>query len=244
MSETGNNNINSETVDDMVNDDVNVNVNGSEYGKTKPKFIKVEELTPGSVGFNCIVRQVGDIKTIMHRKNLDQSIIKISETVIGDETGCILLSLRNEQIDIISKGNAIILRNAKIDMIKNGYMRVAIDRWGLIEKISDNAFIGIDEINLDNNLSGIQYELVRQRDSYRNNNNNRRNYNNNNRGNYNNNRGRGRYAGYRGNRGRGRGRGGNRGRGGRGRGRGRGIGRGRGRGRGNGYQNRRSDDSF
>merc|ERR1719319_868624 len=108
---------------------------------TKPTFIKVEELSPASVGFNVIVK-VLKIKTIMNRLNLDGNRLRISEAIIGDATACIILSLRN----------------AKIDMVKSGYMRVAIDRWGLIEKVDESQ--GAAEINEKTNMSDVEYELI------------------------------------------------------------------------------------
>merc|ERR1712154_687653 len=129
----------------------------------------------------------------------DGTRLRISEAVIGDKTASIILSLRNDQIGMVEEDNCLILRNAKIDMVNNGYMRVAIDRWGLIEKVDEQQTQ--DEINLKNNLSEVEYELVKEP-------NNEDNY------------GRGRYGG--GRRGRGRGFGGGRGGGRRGRGRGRG----------------------
>jgi len=126
---------------------------------TKPTFSKVEDLSPASVGFNLIVK-VGKIKPIMNRLNLDGNRLRISEAVIGDATACIILSLRNDQINVVAEGNSLILRNAKIDMVNNGYMRVAIDRWGLIEKVDESQ--AADEINLKNNLSEVEYELVKE----------------------------------------------------------------------------------
>lgn len=61
---------------------------------------------------------------------------------------------------MVEEGNCLILRNAKIDMVNNGYMRVAIDRWGLIEKVVDNQME--DEMKMDNNLSEVEYELVKE----------------------------------------------------------------------------------
>jgi len=126
---------------------------------TKPTFCKVEELSPASVGFNLIVK-VGKIQPIMNRLNLDGNRLRISEAVIGDTTACIILSLRNDQINMVAEGNCLILRNAKIDMVNNGYMRVAIDRWGLIEKVDEAQ--GIEEINMKSNLSEVEYELVKE----------------------------------------------------------------------------------
>merc|ERR1719266_3231789 len=110
---------------------------------TRPVFCKVDELSPASVGFNLVVK-VGKIKPIMNRLNLDGTSLKISEAIIGDATACVILSLRNDQID----------------MVNNGYMRVAIDRWGLIEKVVDDQMP--DEMKLDNNLSEVEYELVKE----------------------------------------------------------------------------------
>eukprot|EP01083_Nonionella_stella_P181610 651131_1 len=125
----------------------------------KPQFQKVQDLSPASVGFNLIVK-VGPIKPIMNRLNLDGTRLRISEAIIGDKTACIILSLRNDQIGMVKEGNCLILRNAKIDMVNNGYMRVAIDRWGLIEKVGEEQ--SQDEINLNNNLSEVEYELVKE----------------------------------------------------------------------------------
>jgi len=125
----------------------------------KPQFSKVDQLSPASVGFNLIVK-VGKIQPIMNRLNLDGTRLRISEAVIGDKTACIILSLRNDQIGMVEEGNCLILRNAKIDMVNNGYMRVAIDRWGLIEKVDEAQ--NQDEINTKNNLSEVEYELVKE----------------------------------------------------------------------------------
>merc|ERR1719210_1229983 len=96
----------------------------------------------------------------MNRLNLDGTSLKISDAIIGDKTACIILSLRNDQIAMVEEGNCLILRNAKIDMVNNGYMRVAIDRWGLIEKVVDNQME--DEMKMDNNLSEGEYELDKE----------------------------------------------------------------------------------
>lgn len=126
---------------------------------TAPQFIEVSDLSPASVGFNVIVK-VGTIKPIMNRLNLDGTRLRISEAVVGDKTGSIILSLRNDQIALVKTGDGLILRNAKIDMVNNGYMRVAIDRWGVIEKVTAEQ---VDfDINTKENLSEVEYELIKE----------------------------------------------------------------------------------
>lgn len=124
------------------------------------EFIQVESLEPQSVGFNLKVK-VADIKLIRNRTNLDGTKLRIAEALVGDSTGCVYLSLRNDQIEMIKKDDVVSLRNGKIDMVKNGFMRVAIDRWGVIEH-DTTAKDFKDEIKLDNNLSTVEYELVRE----------------------------------------------------------------------------------
>eukprot|EP00484_Ammonia_sp_Unknown_P019508 CAMPEP_0197042070 /NCGR_PEP_ID=MMETSP1384-20130603/18522_1 /TAXON_ID=29189 /ORGANISM="Ammonia sp." /LENGTH=181 /DNA_ID=CAMNT_0042473109 /DNA_START=107 /DNA_END=653 /DNA_ORIENTATION=- len=126
---------------------------------SKPEFIKVDQLSPASVGFNLIVK-VGPIKPIMNRLNLDGTRLRISEALIGDATASIILSLRNDQIGMVKTDDTLILRNAKIDMVNNGYMRVAIDRWGLIQKVAEDQTQEV--LNDKNNLSTVEYELVKE----------------------------------------------------------------------------------
>lgn len=59
-------------------------------------------------------------------------------------------------VEKMQAGATVTLRNAKIDMFK-GSMRLAVDRWGLVEVAEDPADFTVKE---DNNLSLIEYELV------------------------------------------------------------------------------------
>ncbi len=61
-----------------------------------------------------------------------------------------------EQIDIVQPGKTVIIRNSKIDMFK-GFMRLAVDRWGKVEPSTETAKF---EVNSNNNLSNVEYELV------------------------------------------------------------------------------------
>ncbi|CAI7910563.1 unnamed protein product [Closterium sp. NIES-54] len=72
-----------------------------------------------------------------------------------DETGVIVFTARNEQVDVLKEGATVNLRNAKIDMFR-GSMRLAVDKWGLVEPTEDASF----KPKEDNNLSLVEYELV------------------------------------------------------------------------------------
>ncbi|XP_010538173.1 PREDICTED: uncharacterized protein At4g28440-like [Tarenaya hassleriana] len=126
--------------------------------KRKPVFVKVDQLKPGTTGHTLAVKVV-DQKTVLHKggssaaPQLRQG--RISECLVGDETGTILFTARNDQVDVMKPGTTVNLRNAKIDMFK-GSMRLAVDKWGRIE-VTEPAEFTVKE---DNNLSLVEYELV------------------------------------------------------------------------------------
>jgi replication factor A1 len=81
--------------------------------------------------------------------------MRIAECLVGDETGVIVFTARNDQVDLMKAGSAVILRNAKIDMFR-GSMRLAVDKWGRVEVTEDADF----KVKEENNLSLVEYELV------------------------------------------------------------------------------------
>ncbi|XP_050204308.1 uncharacterized protein At4g28440 [Mercurialis annua] len=131
--------------------------------KRKPVFIKVEELKPGTSGHNLTVKVVNsNAVPVPKPRRAPMSLSArparpavISECLVGDETGCIVFTARNEQVDIMKAGDTVILRNAKIDMFK-GSMRLAVDKWGRVEATEPASFT----VQENNNLSLVEYELV------------------------------------------------------------------------------------
>ncbi|XP_021716019.1 uncharacterized protein At4g28440-like [Chenopodium quinoa] len=128
--------------------------------KRKPVFIKVDQLKPGTTGHTLTVKVVSS-KTVLNKgrsapsASLNPRPTRIAECVVGDETGVIIFTARNEQIDLMQPDATVILRNAKIDMFK-GSMRLAVDKWGRVE-VTDPASFQVKEAN---NLSNVEYELV------------------------------------------------------------------------------------
>ncbi|KAM7255279.1 hypothetical protein ACFE04_020520 [Oxalis oulophora] len=125
--------------------------------KRKPVFVKVDQLKPGTNGHTLVVKVIQS-NTVLHKGRADSHLLRqtrIAECLIGDETGTILFTARNDQVDLMNEGATVILRNARIDMFK-GSMRLAVDKWGRIEVTEPATFT----VKQDNNLSLVEYELV------------------------------------------------------------------------------------
>ncbi|XP_058091677.1 uncharacterized protein At4g28440-like isoform X1 [Magnolia sinica] len=126
-------------------------------GMRKPVFTKVDQLRPGTSGHTLTVKVVSS-KMVLQKGRPDGPQVRqmrIAECLVGDETGMIVFTARNEQVDLMKPDTTVILRNAKIDMFK-GSMRLAVDKWGRVE-VTDPADFTVKE---DNNLSLVEYELV------------------------------------------------------------------------------------
>ncbi|KAK6264693.1 hypothetical protein QQP08_020156 [Theobroma cacao] len=125
--------------------------------KRKPVFVKVDQLKPGTNGHTLIAKVLSSNMVLQKGRAASQHLrqTRIAECLVGDETGTILFTARNDQVDLMKPVATVILRNAKIDMFK-GSMRLAVDKWGRIE-VTDPANFVVKE---DNNLSLVEYELV------------------------------------------------------------------------------------
>ncbi|KAH7682230.1 replication factor A1 protein [Dioscorea alata] len=122
--------------------------------KRKPVFVKVDQLKPGTNGHTLTVKVLSS-KAVSQQGRQAPRQGRIAECVVGDETGTIIFTARNDQVDLLKPDTTVIVRNAKIDMFK-GSMRLAVDKWGRVEA-TEPANITVKE---DNNLSLVEYELV------------------------------------------------------------------------------------
>ncbi|KAJ9686258.1 hypothetical protein PVL29_015253 [Vitis rotundifolia] len=125
--------------------------------KRKPVFTKVDQLKPGTGGHTLTVKVVSSKTVLQKGRSVSQHLrhTRIAECLVGDETGAIIFTARNDQVDMMKPGATVILRNAKIDMFK-GSMRLAVDKWGRVEVTEDANFV----VKEQNNLSLVEYELV------------------------------------------------------------------------------------
>ena len=115
--------------------------------------LKVEKLTPDSrqVNIKAKVVKKGEPRETISRK--DGTAHKVADVLAGDETGSVYLSLWDDNIEKVSDGDVIEIKNGYISLFR-GSMRLNIGRDGTLEK--STAEIG--EVNTTNNLSDKQYE--------------------------------------------------------------------------------------
>nr|XP_043624655.1 uncharacterized protein At4g28440-like [Erigeron canadensis] len=125
----------------------------AEQNKLQPTFTKISQLRPGAENLNLTVKVVSSKPITTRSRNGTQGRnMRISECLVGDETGVVVFTARNDQVDAMKEGSTVILRNAKIDMYK-GSMRLA---WARVE-VTDSADFSVKE---ENNLSLIEFELI------------------------------------------------------------------------------------
>ncbi|GLJ48145.1 hypothetical protein SUGI_1016660 [Cryptomeria japonica] len=125
-------------------------------GLRKAVFIKIDQLRPGTTGHNLVLKVI-NVKVVLQKGRPDAQVrqMRIAECLVGDDTGIIVFTARNEQVDLMKEGSTVVFRNAKIDMFR-GSMRLAVDKWGRIEVTEPADFV----VKEDNNLSLVEYELV------------------------------------------------------------------------------------
>ncbi|CAF2161671.1 BnaA07g09820D [Brassica napus] len=126
-------------------------------GLRKPEFTKVDQLRPGTSRHNVTVKIVST-KMVLQKGRSDgpqARQMRICECIVGDETGVVVFTARNDQVDLMKEGTTVTLRNAKIDMYK-GSMRLAVDKWGRVEVTEPASF----KLKEDTNMSLVEYEVV------------------------------------------------------------------------------------
>ncbi|KAJ8497919.1 hypothetical protein OPV22_008471 [Ensete ventricosum] len=122
----------------------------------KPEFTKVDQLRPGTGGHTLTVKVVSSKMVLQKGRTAGPQVrqMRLAECLVGDETGMIVFTARNDQVDVMKPDTTVILRNAKIDMFK-GSMRLAVDKWGRIE-VTDPA-----DFTLKNSYAKVERRSLR-----------------------------------------------------------------------------------
>ncbi|MHA1410860.1 MAG: single-stranded DNA-binding protein [Candidatus Odinarchaeia archaeon] len=131
----------------------------SEDSSTEQEFITVGELSPNSKGINLKVKvvSVAEEREVISRKTGET--LRVCEAVVGDETGTVLLTLWNEDIDKIDSDKIVQVENGYVSLFK-GYMRLNVGKYGTLTEIEEDEF---GEVNMDKNMSEQQYQVQNYR---------------------------------------------------------------------------------
>lgn len=127
-----------------------------------PTTSKVEQLTPQSRQINLTVKVVSKSPPREIESKRDGSSHRVSDALVGDETGCLYMTLWDDSIDKLNDGDTINVKNAYITLFR-GSMRLNTGRYGGFEKSEPP----LDTVNTENNLSNKQYEQERRYPSFR-----------------------------------------------------------------------------
>merc|ERR1712151_1164571 len=116
----------------------------------KPKFVKISNIKPEQKGLNFYLKCLKAPEQVADGGD-------IKEVLCGDDTGCIVLSLRSEaHLALCKEGAALRVQNAHVRMVK-GYVRLVVDKWAAL-KAADS--LDFDKVNETNNVSKVEYELT------------------------------------------------------------------------------------
>jgi len=126
------------------------------------ELIKIEKLTPNSREVNTIVKVVSksEVRNVTGR---DYTIRKVADALVGDETGCVYLTLWDDNIDKVNDGATLRITNGYVNLFR-GNMRLNIGKYGSYQLLEESP---ITEVNTENNLSNKRYEQESRYQPYR-----------------------------------------------------------------------------
>ena len=127
-------------------------------GNRQPVDAKVGELSPSSRAVNVLAKVVSKSEVRNITAGRDGEPHKVSDALVGDETGVVYLTLWDDNIEKVKEGDTITVKNGYINLFR-GNMRLNVGRYGTLE-IADRAIAG--EVNTENNVSNQVYEQPRR----------------------------------------------------------------------------------
>ncbi len=133
-------------------------VEGFFENKRQPVEAKVGELTPQSRAVNITAKVVSKTEVRNIPMGRDGSPHKVSDALVGDETGTVYLTLWDDNIDKINEGDTIRVENGYVTLFK-GNIRLNIGKYGKLEPAKEPL---AGEVNTENNVSSKTYEQQRR----------------------------------------------------------------------------------
>ncbi len=127
-------------------------------GARQPVDAKVGELNPSSRAVNVLAKVLSRSEVRNVAAGRDGEPHKVSDALVGDETGCIYLTLWDDNIEKVHDGDTVTVKNGYINLFR-GNMRLNVGRYGTLE-IAETPLAG--DVNTENNVSTQVYEQPRR----------------------------------------------------------------------------------
>ncbi|MHA2366867.1 MAG: hypothetical protein ACXAC7_23145 [Candidatus Hodarchaeales archaeon] len=125
--------------------------------------VKIKELKPYQNKFNISFKIVekGEEREVGNRNNPDETH-RLCDVVVADETGSIILTVWNDDIDLMEEEKGLVLKNGFVNVFQDS-MRLARGKFGNFETPEN-------EINFETNLDNNRSEEIHERRQRRQNN--------------------------------------------------------------------------
>lgn len=133
-------------------------VEGFFENKKEPVEAKVGDLTPQSKAVNVTAKVVSKTEIREIPMGRDGSPHKVSDALIGDETGVVYLTLWDDNIEKVNDGDTVRIENGYVTLFK-GNIRLNIGKYGKLEPAAAPL---AGEVNTENNVSSKTYEQERR----------------------------------------------------------------------------------
>ncbi len=131
------------------------------YEEREPIEATVAELKPRmkNVTISFKVISIGEQREIESRK--DGSSHRVCDITVGDTSGIVQVPLWDDTIDAVEEGSTYNLTNGYTGLFR-GNLRLNVGRYGKLEAAEE----GIEEINMEVDMSAEEHEDDRPRRSY------------------------------------------------------------------------------
>ena len=133
-------------------------VEGFFENKKEPVEAKVGDLNPQSKAVNVTAKVVSKTEIREIPMGRDGSPHKVSDALIGDETGVVYLTLWDDNIEKVNENDTVRVENGYVTLFK-GNIRLNIGKYGKLEPAQTPLAA---EVNTENNVSSKAYEQERR----------------------------------------------------------------------------------
>ncbi len=111
----------------------------------------IEDLKPREKGLDVVFKVVDKGEPREVTSKLDGSTHKVSDVLVGDSTGTVILTLWDDKIDAVEEGKSYKLENGYTSLFKSS-LRLNVGRYGKLESSDEDI-----EVNTDNNVSEKEF---------------------------------------------------------------------------------------